>query len=90
MFSRTRSDMVATVREMINRAVPEAKYDQSAAKELVRNWIEQDRRFDPKEIGMTSDQVVREAFDARQSGRAMRLGPAPLELSPMAPYYNGR
>jgi hypothetical protein len=90
MFSRTRSDMVATLAQMIDKAVPACKYDQSAARETVRSWIENDSRFDPKEIGMTSHEVVKEAFDARQTGRAMRLGPAPLELSPMAPYYTGR
>jgi hypothetical protein len=88
MFTRNRSDMVATIGAMIERAVPHCKYDQNAAQGQVAAWVKQDRRFD--NIGMSATEIAKEAFDARATGRQMRLGPKPIELNPLPQTYTGR
>jgi hypothetical protein len=88
MFSRTPNDLARTVEAMLAHATQECRYDQYAAIERTAQLIRQDRRFD--NIGMTPAELAKEAAEAKQSGRTMRLGPKPIELNPMPATYTGR
>jgi hypothetical protein len=88
MFSNSKNDMARTVEAMLAHATQECRYDQYAAIERTAMLIRQDRRFD--NVGMTPVEIAREAAEAKQSGRTMRLGPKPIELNPLPATYNGR
>jgi hypothetical protein len=88
MFKRTANDMARTVEAMLAEAIEECRYDQYAAQKRTAELIRQDRRFD--NVGMTPIEIAKEAAEAKQSGRAMRLGPKPIELSPLPATYTGR
>jgi hypothetical protein len=81
MFSNSKNDMARTVEAMLAHAIQECRYDQYAAEARTAQLIRQDRRFD--NIGMTPIEIAKEAAEAKQSGRAMRLGPKPIELNPL-------
>jgi hypothetical protein len=88
MFRNSKSDMARTVEAMLAEAIQECRYDQYAAQRMTAQLIRQDRRFD--NIGMTPIEIAKEASEAKQSGRAMRLGPKPVELNPLPATYTGR
>jgi hypothetical protein len=88
MFKRTPNDMAMTVERMLAEAIEDCRFDQYAAIERTAELIRQDRRFD--RIGMTPVEIAKEAAEAKQSGRAMRLGPKPVELNPLPSTYTGR
>jgi hypothetical protein len=73
MFTKSHSDISATLGAMINRAKEVCNYDEEASKRQVAAWVKQDRRFDA--IGMSAAAIAAEAFSARQAGRALHLGP---------------
>jgi hypothetical protein len=88
MFGSTKNEMAMTVERMLAEAIEDCRFDQYAAIKRTAQLIQQDRRFD--RIGMTPVEIAKEAAEAKQSGRAMRLGPKPIELSPLPATYTGR
>jgi hypothetical protein len=78
MYTKSQPDLTATLGNMIYHAKQVCNYDENAAIRQVAAWVAQDRRFD-KIGGMTAIEVAREAFDARQAGRELRLSKAPVE-----------
>jgi hypothetical protein len=88
MFTSSPNDLAVTLDKMIDFAKPAAQYDLTAAERQVSQWIRQDRRFDA--IGMKPEEIAREAFEARQSGRQMRLGPKAYQTHSLPPTYTGR
>jgi hypothetical protein len=88
MFTSSPNDLAVTLDKMIDAAKPAVQYDIHAAERQVAAWVKQDRRFD--HIGMSAAEVAKEAFECRQSGRQIRLGPKPYEPHSLPPTYTGR
>jgi hypothetical protein len=88
MFGKNSHDMASTLDAMMGAAKTECRFDLYAAQRKVAEYVRQDRRFD--NVGMSPDAIAKEAFEAKQAGRTMRLGPPAYETKSTPQTYTGR
>lgn len=63
MFDTNERDMVKTLAEMERLARERSQFDQTAAKQVFREYLERDRRFDPYD----KDKLIAHIQECRQS-----------------------
>ncbi len=69
MYGNDERDLLATLSQMHKTAVERAHWNQNEAKEIMRRFIQVDRRFD----AFDPDRLIERISEARSSGRTMDL-----------------
>jgi hypothetical protein len=69
MFGNDERDMCATLSQMHKAAIAKSNYNQPEAKQLLRDFVQADRRFDQ----FDADRLVERVHEARANGRTMDL-----------------
>ncbi len=73
MYGNDERDLCATLSEMHRVAIQRAHWDQTAAKQIMRDYLQVDRRFDQ----FDPDRLIERIHEARSSGRTMDLADDP-------------
>lgn len=69
MFGNDERDLCATLSQMHKTAIERAHWDQVAAKDILRGYVQGDRRFDE----FDPDRLIERVQEARSCGRTMDL-----------------
>jgi hypothetical protein len=69
MFGGDKRDLCVTLIQMYKVALERAHFSQTEAKEILRCYLQTDRRFDP----FDPDRVIERTQEARSNGRTMDL-----------------
>lgn len=69
MFSKDERDLCATLNQMHKIAIERAHLNQIEAKNIMREYVGRDRRFD----AFDADRLIERVHEARSCGRTMDL-----------------
>lgn len=81
MFDCDPVDLTRTLAEMERHSRLRTNFDQPAARDLMAQWLKQDRRFD----GYDADRLVKRVADCRASGAVLDLTDPVLRGQPRRP-----
>ena len=69
MYGNDERDLCATLSQMHRIAIERAHWNQNEAKEILKGYVQSDRRFDP----FDADRLIERVQEARSNGRTMDL-----------------